>query len=77
MQNRQGDINVRLQSQCISQANEITHLRGLLADSVPLDEHMAVVDELAAAETRVTLLREENERLQKKNEENERLLSET
>lgn len=77
MQNRQGDINVRLQSQCIAQANEITHLRGRLADSVPLDEHMAVVDELTAAETRVALLREENECLRRKNEENERLLSET
>lgn len=75
MQNRQGDINVRLHSQCIAQANEITHLRGQLADSIPLDEHMAVVDGLTAAETRITLLQQENESLRKKNEENQRLLA--
>lgn len=77
MQDRQGDINVRLHSQCIAQTNEITHLRGLLADSVPLDEHMAVVDGLTAAEARIALLQEENSQLLKKNEENERLLADS
>lgn len=76
MINGQGDINSSLHSQCIAQANEITHLRGLLADSISLDEHMAVVDALAASETRLSILQEENDSLRKKNEENERQLAE-
>lgn len=76
MQNSQGYINAKLQSQCVALTNENTYLRGRLDDSVSLDEHMAVVDALTAAETRIALIQEENGQLRKEAEENVRLLAE-
>lgn len=84
MQNNQPDINVGLLSRCIALSNEVTHLRGCLADSIPLDEHMAVVDELSASETRAAVhqqenirLREEIGRLRKDNEDKTRRIDES